>query len=155
MIDSDDSLDWQAHELRDETAPGEISEIDLADIDRRNGWVDPTDKPAPDIGSMIAALERLVDMLAGPRICKQGREASGLRVYALQWALQRGDIGTMTMSEAAEACKVTVAAFSLAVRSVSNACGLHWRGQRRESAREAFRAGARRRWDNRPNKKTP
>jgi hypothetical protein len=149
-----ETLDWRALEHRDPTAPGERDEIDLDDIDRRNGWTDGgqvrTVRTSPaDLTDLADALGRMVDLLAGPRICRQGREASGLRVYALAWALQRGTIGTMTLREAAEACKVTPAAFSLAVRSITEQTGLHWRGQKREGCRTRMSAAARRRWNKR------
>lgn len=149
MSDDDSLLDWRAMDHRDRTAPGAVVEIDFEAIDTRNGWTDPAAVAPPDLGALAAALAAVVDALAGPRICKQGREASGLRVYALQWALQRGEIGAMTMTEAAAACSVTPAAFSLAVRSVGEVFGLRFRGQRMASKRENFKAGARRRWGKR------
>jgi hypothetical protein len=146
---SDDLFDWQAHQHRDLTALAELAEFDHGEIDRRNNWQEPDDIEPPDYAALSDALARLVDILAGPRICKQGREASGLRVYALAWGLQRGAIGTMTITEAARACNVTPAAFSLAIREVSKASGLHFRGQRREGCRDTFKNAARKRWEKR------
>lgn len=151
MISAEQTLDWHAQEHRDPTAPGDAADFDHGEIDRRNGWREeekPRQKIAEvsDLTDLADALGKMLDLLVGPRICRQGREATGLRAYAMQWALQRGTIGAMTLREAAEACKVTPAAFSLAVRSMSDATGLHWRGQKREGCREKLSAAARKRW---------
>lgn len=134
-----DTLDWLAAHHADAVESDDLEMFDFGEIDRRNNWKDPKAAAVEPLASDSAApadlLRRVLELLAPPRLCKQGAAASALKVVALCWMTDSGGMRRRSQAEIARLIGVTPAALSFAVRQLEDKTGFHAPGQTRVTRR--------------------